>query len=144
MCIELMIIYDIIYEISTNLLSYMINYKNWNLEQNKTLLHLIGEAMKLRRIQKEISQEELAKLSGVSHASIARFETGKGNISLSNLLLIMKALNIANELKTIFKEEEPSPLLLSKSSRKKPKSRVRKSKKNSLIKEKVWIWGDEK
>ncbi len=116
---------------------------NWNQESNKRLLEIIGHSMKARRLTREISQEELAKLSGVSHASIARFETGKGNISIQNLLLVMKALGIADELKVIFKESEVSPSLLAKATTKKTKERVRRSKKSKLASEKDWKWGDE-
>lgn len=117
---------------------------NWNNETTARLLEAIGRSVKSRRVVKEISQDALAKLSGVSHASIARFETGKGNISLENLLLILKALEMADELKVIFKEKEISPSLLAKATTKKIKERVRKSQKKSELKSTAWKWGDEK
>lgn len=117
---------------------------DWNKETTARLLEVIGQSIKARRIAKDISQDALAKLSGVSHASIARFETGKGNISLGNLLLILKALEIADELKIIFKEKETSPFLLAKATTKKTKERVRKSQKKSELKSTAWKWGDEK
>lgn len=117
---------------------------NWNKETTARLLEVIGQSVKARRVAKEISQEALAKLSGVSHASIVRFETGKGNISLENLLLILKALEMADELKVIFKEKEIAPSLLAKATTKKTKERVRKSQKKSELKSTAWKWGDEK
>ncbi len=117
---------------------------SWNKETTARLLEVIGQSVKARRVVKEITQEALAKLSGVSHASIARFETGKGNISLENLLLILKALEIADELKIIFKEKEVSPSLLAKATTRKTKERVRKSQKKSELKSTAWKWGDEK
>lgn len=117
---------------------------DWNNETTTRLLKVIGQSVKARRVIKELSQEALAKLSGVSHASIARFETGKGNISLENLLLILKALEIADELKIIFKDKDVSPSLLAKATTKKTKERVRKSQKKSELKSTAWKWGDEK
>ena len=117
---------------------------NWNKETTTRLLEVIGKAVKSRRVTKEISQETLAKLSGVSHASIARFETGKGNISLVNLLLILKALEMADELKIIFNEKEISPTQLAKAKIKKTRERVRKSQKICELKSTAWKWGDEK
>lgn len=117
---------------------------DWNQETNTRLLVIIGQSMKAKRIMKEISQEELAKLSGVSHASIARLETGRGNISLENLLLIMKSLGMADELKIIFKESESSPSMLAKATTKKTRERVRRSQKSKELKSTVWKWGDEK
>ncbi len=117
---------------------------DWNNETTTRLLKVIGQSVKARRVTKELSQEALAKLSGVSHASIARFETGKGNISLENLLLILKALEIADELKIIFKDKDVSPSLLAKATTKKTKERVRKSQNKSELKSTAWKWGDEK
>lgn len=117
---------------------------DWNQETSKRLLEIIGHSVRARRLAREISQEELSRLSGVSHASVARFETGKGNISLENLLLIMKSLGIADELKVIFKEPESSPSLLAKATTKKTRERVRKSQKTKEPKSSVWKWGDEK
>jgi len=117
---------------------------SWNKETTSRLLEVIGQSVKARRVANEISQEALAKLSGVSQASIVRFETGKGNISLENLLLILKALEMADELKVIFKEKEIAPSLLAKATTKKTKERFRKSQKNSELKSTAWKWGDEK
>lgn len=119
---------------------------DWNKEATSRLLEAIGKAVKARRVAKEISQDALAKLSGVSHASIARFETGKGNISLVNLLAILKAMEMADELEIIFKDKEISPTQLAKAKTKKTKERerVRKSQKISELKSTAWKWGDEK
>jgi transcriptional regulator with XRE-family HTH domain len=66
------------------------------------LIKIIGSYVKQRRLQKNISQVELAERSGISMASITRFETGKGNISLQNLISILKILGLADELKVFF------------------------------------------
>ena len=53
------------------------------------------------RKQKGLSQEKLAAMSGVSHGSIKRFET-TGQISLISLTKIAMALDIADELRSLF------------------------------------------
>ncbi|MCB5501918.1 helix-turn-helix domain-containing protein [Dorea formicigenerans] len=60
-------------------------------------------ARRVRNIRKRrsISQEKLAQMSGVSYGSIKRFEAS-GQISLISLTKIAMALEIANELRTIF------------------------------------------
>ncbi len=115
---------------------------DWNQEAIKGLLEIIGHSMKSRRLSQEISQQELSKLSGVSSASIARFETGKGNISLQNLLLLTRALGMANDLKAVFRERESAPSLIAKASSKKSRERVRKSRKDLLELQSEWKWGD--
>ena len=60
-------------------------------------------AQRVRNIRKRrsISQEKLAAMSGVSHGSIKRFET-TGQISLISLTKIAMALDIADELRSLF------------------------------------------
>ena len=60
-------------------------------------------ARRVRNIRKRrsISQEKLASMSGVSYGSIKRFEAS-GQISLISLTKIAMALEIADELRTIF------------------------------------------
>lgn len=72
-----------------------------NMEENE-LVKMIGKSAKIRRLQKNISQEKLAELCGISLASITRFETGRGNISLQNLLSILKVLDMSDAFKAIF------------------------------------------
>ena len=53
------------------------------------------------RRRRSISQQKLAKMSGVSYGSIKRFET-TGQISLISITRIAIALGIADELRNIF------------------------------------------
>lgn len=103
----------------------------------------IGTSLKGRRIQMELSQEELSERSGVSPSSIARLETGKGNISLLNLLSLLKELDLLNELQLIFRDPSFSLALLAKSKTKKLRQRVRKPKTIPPNKNKAWVWGNQ-
>ena len=62
-------------------------------------------AQRVRNIRKRrsISQEKLAAMSGVSHGSIKRFET-TGQISLISLTKIAMALDVADELRSLFSQ----------------------------------------
>lgn len=59
--------------------------------------------MKLARVEKDLSQEELAKLVGVSRQTIGLIELGKYNPSLSLCISICKALS--KTLDQLFWEE---------------------------------------
>lgn len=61
-------------------------------------------AQRVRNIRKRrsISQEKLASMSGVSYGSVKRFES-TGQISLLSLTKIAMALDIADELRNIFR-----------------------------------------
>jgi len=55
------------------------------------------------RKRKKITQKELAKRSGVSYASIRRFES-EGEISLLSLSKIAIILDVSDELENLFTE----------------------------------------
>jgi transcriptional regulator with XRE-family HTH domain len=65
----------------------------------------IAEKLKQRRLELNISQEELANRSGVSYGSVKRFEI-KYKISLVNLLMIAVVLNATEEFKLLFSKQQ--------------------------------------
>ena len=115
---------------------------NWNDENTSRLLQLIGVSVKTRRLQKNISQIELSKLSGISLNSITRFETGKGNITLYSLINILKVLDMTDTLESIFSANSITPSLLAKAVRKSDvQKRVRRPKK--LSDQSTWSWKED-
>ncbi|MDE6356430.1 MAG: helix-turn-helix domain-containing protein [Clostridia bacterium] len=60
------------------------------------------EREKLRRKKMHLSQRDLANKSGMSYASIRRFEN-IGEISLNSLLKIANALDCLEEFNSVFK-----------------------------------------
>ncbi len=62
-------------------------------------LQTLGNNLKEIRLQRHLSQENLANILGVTQACIARYEKGEIYISTSNLYKISKTFNISmNEL----------------------------------------------
>lgn len=61
--------------------------------QNKRLKTL-GMNIKLERIRKELSQEELAELANTSRTTISMIETARQNPTILKVIDIAKALNI--------------------------------------------------
>lgn len=61
---------------------------------------LAGRVRNIRK-RRSISQKKLADMSGVSYGSIKRFET-TGQISLLSLTKIAIALDIADDLRSVF------------------------------------------
>ncbi|MFZ7173679.1 helix-turn-helix domain-containing protein [[Pasteurella] aerogenes] len=59
------------------------------------LLKQLGLSIKLERVRKGLSQEELAELSGLHRTYIGMVERAERNISVLNLVLIAKALDIS-------------------------------------------------
>lgn len=71
-------------------------------EQN--VLKGIVERVKLRRKELKLTQKGLAKKSGVSYASIRRFES-TGEISFVSLLKIANVLNAFSDFNLLFDNE---------------------------------------
>ncbi|MGQ9444568.1 helix-turn-helix domain-containing protein [[Pasteurella] aerogenes] len=59
------------------------------------LLKQLGLSIKLERVRKGLSQEDLAELSGLHRTYIGVVERAERNISVLNLVLIAKALDIS-------------------------------------------------
>ena len=58
------------------------------------------------RKEKKLTQEEVAKRSGVSRPNIARFENGRYNPSLEVMVRVAAALGMRVEISLVEKEEE--------------------------------------
>ena len=71
------------------------------LTEESVLNNMVARVKKKRKAMK-ISQKALAEQSGVSYASIRRFES-TGEISLVSLLKIAHALHCLNDFEELFK-----------------------------------------
>ena len=65
-----------------------------------------NKKMKIARIEKDVSQEQLADLAGVTRQTISMIEAGKFNPSLQLCVSICKVLG--KTLNDLFWEEEES------------------------------------
>ncbi len=66
-----------------------------NTEERKMLLKQLGLSIKLARVRKGLSQEELAELAGLHRTYIGMVERAERNITVINLVQIAKALDIS-------------------------------------------------
>jgi regulatory protein munI len=69
---------------------------------DNSILLAFGCKVKQLRLEKELSQEELAFLSGLDRTYISGIENGKRNVSLKALYSIALALDM--NLSTLFKD----------------------------------------
>ena len=68
----------------------------------QSVLSSLVERVRARRKERELSQKQLAIRSGVSYASVRRFET-EGEISFSSLLRIAQALDCLQDFDMLFR-----------------------------------------
>ncbi len=88
------------------------------------VVKIVGERIKYHRLEKSLSQEQLALMAGVSPAHIGRLERGQKNPSLISIEKVLNALDVSFE--DFFKYIQPStkedenlvlPLLMNKLSK---------------------------
>lgn len=94
------------------------------------LVHLLGKRFKENRILAQMTQKEVAEMTGLTIPTIQRFENGLSqNINLATFLLLTKAVGCINQLDGLL-TDEPESLYLYKDNQKKIQ-RIR-HKKNIL------------
>ena len=72
-------------------------------ETSEELDKKIADRLRMIRKRRSISQQKLAKMSNVSYGSIKRFEA-TGQISLLSLTKLAIALDVADDLRSLFTE----------------------------------------
>jgi len=79
------------------------------LQSSGDLQSKIAAKAKEKRLANNLSRRTLADKSGVTQASIKRFETS-GEVSLANLLNIAFALNCTREFEALFDPKAPDSI----------------------------------
>ena len=83
------------------------------------LVRLLGARFKEYRMRCNLTQKEVAELSGIGMTTIHKFESGNaGNISLSTFILLLKVVGPINALDDVLPELPESPYLMRKSEKK--------------------------
>lgn len=67
----------------------------WNMTEDKTILSLFGRNVRQERLDKGLSQEQLAELSNLHRTYIGMIERAEKNITLINANKVAKALNVS-------------------------------------------------
>jgi len=91
------------------------------------LVRLLGSRFKEYRMRCNLTQKEVAELSGIGLTTIHKFENGTaGNLSLSTFILLLKVVGQINALDDVLPELPESPYLIRKEDKK--AQRIRHSK----------------
>ena len=89
-----------------NILSVLENY---TLDNADDIARALAEDFRKRRVEKNLTREQVAEKSGVAVSNIVRFEQ-KGLVSLKNLISIAMAMGYTSEVKNIFSEPKYSTM----------------------------------
>lgn len=91
---------------ANNILSVLDGY---TLDNADDIAKKLADDFRRRRIEKNLTREDVAEKSGVAVSNIVRFEQ-KGLISLKNLIGIAMAMEYTAEIKGIFAEPKYSTM----------------------------------
>ena len=105
----------------------MSDISNINMLSDKAVLQNIGNFVQQIRIRQKQTQKELANDAAISRSTLSLMERGE-NISLLNLIKVLRILDALYVLKNFQLSEEISPLQLAKGEN---KTRQRASKRNN-------------
>ena len=89
-----------------NILSVLDNYTSDNTDD---IAKKVAADFRARRIEKNMTREQVAEKSGVAVSNIIRFEQ-KGLISFKNLIGIAMAMEYTSEVKNIFDQPKYSTM----------------------------------
>lgn len=82
---------------------------SYTLDNPDEIAKEIANDFRKRRIEKNLTREQVAEKAGVAVSNIVRFEQ-KGLISLKNLIGIAMALGYTSEIKNLFSEPKYSTM----------------------------------
>lgn len=85
----------------------------WEVMTDRSIVKEIGKSLKQIRLNKNISQEQLAGKSGLDRTTISRMESGRA-ATLLTLVQVLRALDKLDILNTFQEEPEISPINLLK------------------------------
>lgn len=102
----------------------------------------IGHRLRARRLDRNLTQHELAERSGIARRTVTAIENGEGS-SLSTLIALMRALDALDELDQLLPRQGPSPMEMLRLREEEPR-RQHASKPRKPPEERPWKWGDER
>ena len=75
--------------------------EGYTLESEDDIALKLAEDFRHRRIEKNLTREEMAQMAGIAVSNLVRFEQ-KGLISLKNLIALAMALGYSSEINNLF------------------------------------------
>jgi len=108
---------------------------------DEAVLAELGTRLARSRLERNLTQAQLAEQAGVSKRTVERLEAGAVAIQLSGFIRVCRVLDVLDRLETLISEPVPSPVAQLKL---RGRQRQRASGgKVAPASAKEWQWGDE-
>ena len=108
---------------------------------DKAVLDELARRLAECRLDKGITQAELARQAGVGRATVERLESGKST-QLTSLIRILRVLDLLNPLVSAVPKAGPGPVELLKLQSRKRK-RATGKRRTVEVPGKPWTWDDD-
>ena len=69
------------------------------------ILGQLGENIKLARLRRKLSAEQIAERAGISRKTLYEIERGRPNVSLGNYARVLSALGLEEDLLKVAKDD---------------------------------------
>jgi len=112
---------------------------------DQMVLASLGERLARQRLERNLTQDELARQAGVSKRTLIRLENGESS-QMTNLIRVLRALGLLNHLDALVPMPLPSPLEQLKFKRKERRRASPNTNKPGTQKPGItgkWAWDDE-
>lgn len=106
------------------------------------VLEQLGERLSRYRLDRNLTQAEVATEAGVHKNTVFRLEAG-GSTQTKNLVRVLRALGLLDRLDAIVPESVPSPIKQLEAAERQRKRAVSKSKSKQGDAPAGWSWGDD-
>lgn len=115
----------------------MANINNWYGLSDPAILKEIGQRLKAFRLQKNITQEEIAEKAGLNRVTIGEIEKGRP-ASLLSFIQVLRGLDKLDLLNTLTEGPTISPIQIAKLQKKARKRATSSPDKSSNNTENTW------
>ncbi|MEN8226208.1 MAG: helix-turn-helix transcriptional regulator [Bacteroidota bacterium] len=75
------------------------------LPKDKRILESVGENIKLARLRRKITAEQVSKRANIGRSTLWHVEKGSEHISIGIFLQVLSVLGLANDLKNIAQDD---------------------------------------
>lgn len=86
-------------------------YESWSA---RAILEEMGARIRLERLNRDLSQKDLATATGMSISTIRNIESGDGNPTMRVIIEVLRALGLLDRIDALLPEPAPSPIQAAK------------------------------
>ena len=107
---------------------------------DEAILRELGSRLAAARLDRNLTQIQLAEEAGVSKSTLQRLESGEVATQLSGFLRVCRVLDLLERFEALLPEPTLSPIAQLKQQGRRRRQRAKRSKESSAM-AKQWTWG---